>query len=155
MSSYMIDVSGARPLTPTINDPAATKVWMPAKQGDDVSLSCSGRETRIAIGGNVRLQRRRYHRNNPKRDDQGQLIRDANGDLEYEQQPYEQYVLVLGGGFSGFVRGSSLDGSSDLYPSMTASVRRYGEEAHFLESGELLEEISLEYIEPVFPTSEG
>jgi hypothetical protein len=59
MSSLSLSVSGARPLSTTVNDPSRTAASMPTKPGDMLSISMGTvREARIVLpAANVRVER--------------------------------------------------------------------------------------------------
>jgi hypothetical protein len=129
MSTHILDVSGQRALTATMNDPAATRANVPAKAGDDVALSVGGcRETRISLPANAKVQRRRYVTRSQKKEN-GKIVRDEAGEIVYDEKPYEQlYLVIPGGGITAFCRSSNIEPPAE-------------DELHFSESGELVEEI--------------
>jgi hypothetical protein len=144
----MLDLSGQRQIALTMNDPAVTKLWVPARPGDDAQFSFGGAyETRISLNEAVRIERRLKHRRNPKRVN-GEHVRTEGGDLVYESEPYHELVLVTTGSLSGFVRGSLVEQPADPQPgtvyerhiSSTVMVKRLGEQLHALETGELVDE---------------
>lgn len=159
MSSHVLDVSGARALTTTVNDPALTHVFMPAKAGDDVQVSLSSfRELRIELPANARIQRRRYVRNDivyehgkpkPNPDEA------TRGEHAYEttETEYDRIVLVVQS-LSGFGRTSltaeekataNEEGRTvhESHPSTSIVAKRWTDK-HLLESGVLVEEITLD-----------
>jgi hypothetical protein len=156
MSSHTLDVSGARPLTTTTNDPASTRIWMPSKPTDDVAVSLSGfRELRVELADGARIQRRRYVKQevvyengkpkpNPVEADRAQH--------PYEMTPveYDRLILVTSG-ISGFGRVSQtaaemesdeVDGvqpSHGLYPHTQVIAKRQAA-LHYFEEGVLVSE---------------
>jgi hypothetical protein len=146
MSTHILDVSGARPLTSTLNDPAATRASVPAKQGDDVTFTIGGaKETRLVIPPGSRIQRRRYVRHQPKRAD-GEIVREG-GEVVYEDVPYEEIVLVCNTGLTVFGRCSLVEPPEEGetayegHPNTNVVAKRYGPELHFTESGELVDDV--------------
>lgn len=150
MSSHVLDVSGARALTTRTNDPASTYASTPAKQGDDVQATLSGfRELRVALPGNARIQRRRYVR----KDVVYENGKPKPNPVEVE---YDELVLVLSGGtFFGRTSIGSEDRAGDAptyegHPHTNIVAKRWGDERHFLESGELIEEYAMSEIAEAF-----
>ncbi len=151
MSTHRLDVSGSRPLTTTLNDPAVTIASTSAKAGDDVQVTLGGlREIRLAVLDTARIERRRYMRRT-QRQENGKAVKDAAGEFLYDEVPYEQLVLVLTGSASIFGR-TSLDDAEKARieaegpdgriayegtPHTLVVAKRL--ERHFTESGELLE----------------
>lgn len=149
MSTHILDVSGARPLTTTLNDPAATRASTSAKAGDDVFVQVGGaRETRMVIPSGTKIQRRRYVSRKQMTDSDHRPVKDEAGEYVYEETPYEELVLVLTGSLVAFSRSSHLPIEGEEQPSYeptphtTLSARRFPE-PHFTESGELLSEAIL------------
>lgn len=154
MSSHRLDVSGSRPLTTTLNDPAATSAQTSAKAGDDVRFQVGGaREARVLLPPGAKIQRRQYVARTQKLDG-GKIVRDDAGAYVYDERTYEQLYLVLPGGATVFARSSDLGVQADddtsglppvheLTPHTTLYARRLGQEYDFSESGELLEELVL------------
>ena len=151
MSSHSTDASGQRPLTTTINDPAATKTWMPGKPGDDVEFSFgNGREILIALHDGVRVQRRLVKKQVPVRVD-GKLQYDGDNPNPITEEKEElRLVLAVGPSMSGFIRSSATpdmrgeDGPTELYTHTSLVIRRRSDdEWHYLEDGELIEEMTL------------
>lgn len=60
MSSLSLDTSGSRPLTTTVNDPQATKAWMPSRQDDDATIQInSAAQIAMMLPSSARIERRR------------------------------------------------------------------------------------------------
>lgn len=160
MSSHVLDLSGQRSIQVTLNDPATTKAYVPAKQGDDTSLSFGGREIRVGLPTNARIQRRKYVRDETVMEN-GRAKRrpDAEikpGETVYETMPveYEMLVLVVGSSLSGFIRSSLSEAEKqaaaaegrtlhEMHTHTSVLVRRQADDLHFLESGELIEELEV------------
>lgn len=150
MSTHRLDVSGARPLTTTTNDPAATVAQTPAKAGDDVTATLSGfRELRVSLGdgSTTRLERRRYIRKTMRRHEGGAPVKE-NGEYVYDEKPEEELVLVFANGGTFFGRTSNLTDAEtesagapayEPTPHTNVVAKRWGE-LHFLESGQLIEQ---------------
>lgn len=138
MSSHRLDVAGQRQLQVTMNDPAATIAWMPAKSGEDVEVSVGGREVRLLIPPNARIQRRRVPK--PTKNEE-------TGAWEEQGETQDRIVLVLPGAASIFVRASNALFADDdpakptyeQHPHSSVSARRH-KDAHYLEAGELVAE---------------
>lgn len=148
MSSHRLDVAGARQLQMTVNDPAATVAWMPAKAGEDIEVSLGGREIRLALPETARLQRRRVVVQRPVRGEDGKLQRGEDGEYVMESVEEDRNVLVLNGSVAIFVRASNALFADDdpakptyeSHPMSSVSARRH-KEAHYLEAGEIAKEV--------------
>lgn len=147
MSTHRLDVSGARPLTTTTNDPAATVAQTPAKQGDDVTVTLGAKEIRVGLGEGARLERRRFVQRK-QRLENGVHVK-IDGEYQYDDIPYDGLVVVLGTSATLFCRTSfspeekaaaEADGRT-LYEGHphTSVVARRSTEPHHLEGGDLLE----------------
>lgn len=153
MSSHRLDVAGARQLQMTVNDPAATVAWMPAKAGEDVEVSVGGREVRLALPENARIQRRRVVVARPARGEDGKLKEKVDGEYEMEETTETRLVLVLTGSASLFVRASNALFADDdpakptyeQHPHSSVSARRF-KEPHYLEAGEIATEVEVSAI---------
>lgn len=144
MSTHILDVSGARPFSSTVNDPAATRASVPAKQGDDVKALISGvREARLVMPAGARIERRRYVKKEVAYEN-GSVKKDADGETVYEENPYEELVLVVSGSVTVFGRTSTAEGIGEGWPHTHVEVKRWGDTPHFTESGELLSELTVE-----------
>ena len=153
MSTHVLDVSGQRALTVTLNDPARTGAQTPAKAGDDVQATLSGfSELRLEVPPNARLQRRGYVRRKIRHEN-GKPVKDPDsttGEYLYDEEPYEALVLVLTSA-SLFGRTSHLPSenapeapSYESTPHTMVVAKRWGETPHALESGELLAETTVD-----------
>lgn len=156
MSTHNLDVSGARPLTITTNDPSRTAASTGAKSGDDVTALVSGcRELRFFLPPSMKIERRRYVRKVAVKDESGRPMKDDAGDFLYEDQPYEELVgVIAGASITVFGRTSTdprIDGDTKPFegtPHTSVSVRR-ATELHSTESGELLEELDVRSVVPI------
>jgi hypothetical protein len=155
VSTHVLDVSGQRALTTTINDPARTAAQVNAKQGDDVRFQVgAAREVRIGFPAGAKVERRRYVSRSIKHDEKNRPVKDDQGEYVYEEKPYDSFYLVCQG-VTVFARSSSItdaaqadaDEGKPTYeptPHTTMFVKRLGAELDFSESGELLEEWTVE-----------
>lgn len=141
MSTHIMDVSGQRALSLTINDPARSAVSCNAKQGDDVTMMLGGaREVRLVVPPGARIERREYITRSMVREN-NQPVKDKDGEYVYEETPYEQFVLVSPASVTMFGRVSKIDPDEEGYegtPHTTVNVRKQGADLHFTESGKLL-----------------
>lgn len=157
MSTHVLDASGARPLTTTMNDPAATRASIPAKQGDDVKFTIgAAREITLRIPDSARLQVRRYKVTTHKGIDPE--TKEPIVDERYD----DALVLVFAGQVNLFARSSFRDEEANAYaeehdgnkpfegtPHTTMWVKRNGDDLDWSESGELLVEHQVgDLIEP-------
>jgi hypothetical protein len=162
MSTHVLDASGARPLSTTVNDPAATRASVTAKGGDDVRFQIGGvREVRIGLPESARIERRR-HVTKSQRLVEGKVVRGDDGEFIYDEREYDSYYLVLGGGVSVFARSSYTDDQaseareqhpegSTLYeptPHTTMWVKRNGDALDLSEQGVLIEDVELREVLP-------
>lgn len=156
MSTHNLDVSGARPLTTTLNDPARTAASCSAKAGDDVNVTVSGcRETRFVLPPNAKIERREYVRKTPRKVD-GALVKDPdNPNLYlYDEEPYEELVVVVtGASIVVFGRTSNLTHPDTVEEAKafegtphTSVVVRRSPDPHFTESGKLLTDYDIREI---------
>lgn len=149
MSSHTLDLSGQRPANLLLNDPAVTRFSTSAKQGDDTEFSFGGREVRIALPSNARVQSRIVPTKVMRRDEGGAPMKDAAGEYLYDDGTEYRLVLVLSS-VSGFVRSSltpderAMEDGAEGKPTYEAhthtstTVRRKGDEDwHYLEAGEI------------------
>jgi hypothetical protein len=146
MSSHTLDLSGQRQTQITLNDPATTRFWVPAKPDDDLRIIVGGvRELRIGINPEtVRIERREFVRRS-QRIEHGKIVRDGDGEYVYDEKIEERYVLVLPGSAHMFGRASALggdDGATGLTPHSSITVKR-NRDADLTESGTLLETYDL------------
>ena len=150
MSTLKLDASGARALTTTTNDPSNTQASMSAKAGDDVLVTLGGvSEIRIGLLESARIQRRQYVRTTTRTVD-GRAVPKEGGGYEQDETLVEELVLVLAGSATVFGRTSHLPSenapeppSYESTPHTTVYAKRWGADPHHLESGELLEEVTL------------
>lgn len=156
MSSHVLDLSGQRQIQATLNDPAVTRFWVPAKPGDDTEFSFGAREVRIALPPNAKVQRRVVTVQKPMRGEDGKLVQDDDGNYLTEDSTETRLVLVLGTGISGFVRASLTPDEREAaiveakppiqeqHTHTTTTVKRRGdEEWHYLEAGEIETEFEI------------
>lgn len=151
MSTHSLDVSGARPITLTANDPARTAMTLGAKAGDDVTATLSGfRELRVSLtdGRRARIERRRYTKKTARYEN-GKTVKGADGETVYDTEDYEELILVMPGS-TFFGRASIRDeekgaeGVPTYEPTPHTMVQAKRQpDLHFLESGTLLEEFTL------------
>lgn len=147
MSSHTIDLSGQRPVSMGLNDPAATKFWTTAKAGDDLTGSIGGvREVRIQLApAGARIEKREFITRR-QRLEGGKAVRDDDGNYVFDETPYVGYVLVLPGSVSYFGRTSNQEdaeeGTYENTPHTSLTVRRQ-KESHFTESGTLIEDYDI------------
>lgn len=97
MSTHSLDASGSRPLTTTTNDPARTAATVAAKPNDDVVVALGNFDCieipLAGIPGSVEIVTRRRMDRAPKRDDSGDIVRDADRNLVYEEVETESKTL--------------------------------------------------------------
>lgn len=149
MSTHVLDVSGQRGLSVTMNDPARTGATVPAKAGDDVMVSVgNARQVRFELPPNVRIERREYVAQKQVIEN-GKPKRDPDGGLVFEDVPQQRLVLVIDGSLNSlFARVSTLpvEGEDpptyENTPHTSMHVKKWTE-PHFTESGTLIEEIDV------------
>ena len=148
MSTHLLDVSGQRPTTLVLNDPARSAATFNAKQGDDVRFQIGGaREVRIGLPPGAKLEVREYVSKTQKLKD-GKAVKDEQGEYVYDEKPYTSLFLVCQG-VTVFARSSFIEEPAEgetryePTPHSTLYVKRLGAELDFSESGRLLAEHDL------------
>lgn len=139
MSSISVDASGSRPLTTTVNDPQATKAWMPSRQDDDATIQInSAAQIAFMVPPSARIVRRRtkdFTFEEGKRVEAGErdLYFVVLGDAESEEPSQSLFVMV---------KNRQDEEAAKLHPHVAVVARK--EMGSFVEpSGEFVEEQTL------------
>lgn len=124
MSSVTLSASGARSLSTTINDPAATRASMPTKAGDSIYVSAGSLgECRILLPPSARIEKRVA------------ILNDTDGKGGTKERRQESWHLVMPHGFAGMF---CKPASDTAWPHMSMDVRKW-DDPHYYEKGDVAE----------------